>query len=119
MPALLLVEDEQALGLIVKDSLETRGFTVWYATGGEEGPRLFREKRPDAVVADVMMPNLDGACRLSTCGGLATSSFCSATRRRLRVLKALGCSSFWSVAAPVRIICGGAPAPQPQKNQPL
>jgi DNA-binding response OmpR family regulator len=60
MPTLLLIEDEQALGLIVKDSLETRGFTVWYAADGEEGLRLYREKRPDAVVADVMMPKLDG-----------------------------------------------------------
>lgn len=60
MPTLLLIEDEQALGLIVKDSLEVRGFTVWYAADGEEGLRLFREKRPDAVVADVMMPKLDG-----------------------------------------------------------
>lgn len=60
MPTLLLIEDEQALGLIVKDSLEVRGFTVWYAADGEEGLNLFREKRPDAVVADVMMPKLDG-----------------------------------------------------------
>ncbi|TGE21314.1 response regulator transcription factor [Hymenobacter aquaticus] len=60
MPTVLLVEDEAALGLIVKDSLEMRGFTVQYAADGEEGLRLFRQQPPDIVVADVMMPRMDG-----------------------------------------------------------
>jgi DNA-binding response OmpR family regulator len=60
MTSILLVEDEPALGMIVKDSLETRGFGVRYAADGEEGLRLFREECPDIVVADIMMPKLDG-----------------------------------------------------------
>ena len=56
----LLIEDEQALGMIVKDSLEVRGFSVQYAIDGEEGLRLFREQTPDIVVADIMMPKVDG-----------------------------------------------------------
>ncbi|MCB2406502.1 response regulator transcription factor [Hymenobacter lucidus] len=60
MPTILLIEDEAALGMIVKDSLEMRGFTVQYAEDGEEGLRLFRAALPDIVVADVMMPRLDG-----------------------------------------------------------
>ncbi|WP_400192986.1 response regulator transcription factor [Hymenobacter sp. B81] len=60
MPTVLLIEDEASLGLIVKDSLEVRGFAVRYAADGEEGLRLFREQAPDIVVADVMMPRLDG-----------------------------------------------------------
>lgn len=56
----LLIEDEQALGMIVKDSLEVRGFSVAYASDGEEGLRMFQEKTPDIIVADIMMPNLDG-----------------------------------------------------------
>ncbi|KAA9327676.1 response regulator transcription factor [Hymenobacter busanensis] len=60
MPTVLLIEDEAALGMIVKDSLEVRGFTVQYAADGEEGLRLFRQHCPDIVVADVMMPKLDG-----------------------------------------------------------
>jgi DNA-binding response OmpR family regulator len=46
--------------MIVKDSLEVRGFTVRYAADGQEGLELFREQCPDVVVADVMMPRLDG-----------------------------------------------------------
>jgi DNA-binding response OmpR family regulator len=60
MPSILLIEDEPALGMIVKDSLEVRGFRVRYAADGQEGLELFREEAPDIVVADVMMPRLDG-----------------------------------------------------------
>lgn len=57
---ILLVEDEPALGMIVKDSLEVRGFRVRYAADGQQGLELFRQECPDIVVADVMMPRLDG-----------------------------------------------------------
>jgi DNA-binding response OmpR family regulator len=60
MPNILLIEDEPSLGLIVKDSLESRGFTVRLAADGEAGLHLFRQQCPDMVVADVMMPKLDG-----------------------------------------------------------
>ncbi|HAK76443.1 MAG TPA: DNA-binding response regulator [Runella sp.] len=60
MFTVLLIEDEPELGMIVKDSLEVRGFTVCYAADGEAGLAMFRERQPDIVVADVMMPNMDG-----------------------------------------------------------
>ncbi|GAB3497050.1 response regulator transcription factor [Spirosoma knui] len=60
MASVLLVEDELALGMIVRDSLEVRGFTVRYAADGAEGLSLFRQQQPDIVVADVMMPEMDG-----------------------------------------------------------
>lgn len=60
MAKVLLIEDELALGMIVRDSLEVRGFTVWYATNGAEGLAMFRQQQPDIVVADVMMPEMDG-----------------------------------------------------------
>jgi DNA-binding response OmpR family regulator len=60
MPTVLLIEDEPALGMIVRDSLEVRGFRVLYAADGDEGLALFQQERPDIVVADVMMPNMDG-----------------------------------------------------------
>ena len=60
MATVLLIEDEPALGMIVKDSLDVRGFTVRYATDGDVGLAMFHQERPDIVVTDVMMPNLDG-----------------------------------------------------------
>lgn len=56
----LLVEDEQTLALIIKDTLETQDFHVTTARDGEEGLRMFFATRPDIVVADVMMPHMDG-----------------------------------------------------------
>lgn len=60
MPKVLLIEDEPALAMIVKDSLIYRGFTVFCAENGLEGLAQFDAHRPDIVVADVMMPNMDG-----------------------------------------------------------
>ena len=61
----LLVEDEQTLAMIIKDTLEENGFTIHTASDGEEGLHLFFELRPDVLVADVMMPKMDGwqVCR--------------------------------------------------------
>src|SRR5271168_1493186 len=40
--------------------LNAFGFEVFAAPDGEEGLRLVREKRPDAVVLDLMMPKMHG-----------------------------------------------------------
>ena len=56
----LLVEDEQTLAMIIKDTLDGQGFEVGLANDGEEGLRRFFEQRPDVLVADVMMPRMDG-----------------------------------------------------------
>lgn len=56
----LLVEDEQTLAMIIKDTLEGQNFIIHTASDGEEGLRLFFDIRPDVLVADVMMPRMDG-----------------------------------------------------------
>lgn len=56
----LLVEDELTLAMIIKDTLEENGFDIHTAADGEEGVRLFFSLHPDVVVADVMMPRMDG-----------------------------------------------------------
>jgi DNA-binding response OmpR family regulator len=60
MATVLFIEDEPALGMIVKDSLAYRGFDVLYAANGVEGLEQFRQHQPDIVVADIMMPDMDG-----------------------------------------------------------
>ncbi|RPD38427.1 response regulator transcription factor [Chitinophaga barathri] len=59
-PRVLLIEDEWQLAQIVKDSLETRGFNMMCAKDGREGLRIYQEQRPDVIVLDIMMPNMDG-----------------------------------------------------------
>ena len=56
----LLVEDETNLALIIKDTLEGQDFNIHTASNGEEGLRLFFDIRPVVLVADVMMPRMDG-----------------------------------------------------------
>lgn len=57
---LLLVEDEQGLGQVVKETLQTRGFDIFWATNGVEGWSLFHQCKPDICVMDIMMPRKDG-----------------------------------------------------------
>ncbi len=56
----LLVEDEETLAMIIRDTLEGQNFIIHTAADGEEGLRLFFDIRPDVLVADVMMPRMDG-----------------------------------------------------------
>jgi len=57
---ILLAEDEPALGMIVKESLETRGFHVWLCDNGEKAFSVYKEFKPELLVLDVMMPKKDG-----------------------------------------------------------
>lgn len=57
---LLLAEDEPALALIIKESLETRNFEVWHCKDGEEAVTTFAKQKFDVLVLDVMMPKKDG-----------------------------------------------------------
>ena len=56
----LLAEDEASLGMIVKESLESRNFEVFHAENGQEAFELYQTKKPDILVLDVMMPKKDG-----------------------------------------------------------
>ena len=56
----LLAEDEASLGMIVKESLETRNFEVYHALNGDEALQIYNSEKPDVLVLDVMMPKKDG-----------------------------------------------------------
>ncbi len=58
--SVLLVEDDSTLSFIVEDALVREGFEVTTASNGETGLQKFEYSRPDIVVADVMMPRMDG-----------------------------------------------------------
>lgn len=57
---ILLVEDDSTLSFIVQDALTREGFDVVCAPNGESGLKMFKEANPDIIVADVMMPRMDG-----------------------------------------------------------
>jgi len=56
----LLAEDEPALALIIKESLETRNFIVSHCKNGQEAFDTFVAGKPDILVLDIMMPIKDG-----------------------------------------------------------
>ena len=57
---ILCVEDEPEMVDLIRLILARRGFNVQGASGGVEGIRLIREKHPDLVLLDLMMPDMDG-----------------------------------------------------------
>lgn len=57
---ILLVEDERDLSLIVCDTLRQQGYEVVAAFDGIDGLAKYKDSGVDLIVADVMMPRLDG-----------------------------------------------------------
>jgi DNA-binding response OmpR family regulator len=62
---ILIVEDEPDLVRGLRDSLEFEGFEVESAGLGKDGARLARERGPDCVILDIMLPDMNGyeVCR--------------------------------------------------------
>lgn len=57
---ILLVEDDSTLSMIISETLQRDGFEVIIAGNGEEGLKQFTRNGADLIVADVMMPRMDG-----------------------------------------------------------
>jgi CheY-like chemotaxis protein len=57
---ILVVDDEIAVRMICSFNLEAAGLEVTEAADGEEALAAVRERRPDLVLLDVMMPKRDG-----------------------------------------------------------
>jgi len=57
---LLLVEDDPDILKLLKTTLTFRGYRVITACNGKEGLEAVRKERPAMIVADIMMPKLDG-----------------------------------------------------------
>jgi DNA-binding response OmpR family regulator len=64
-PRALVVEDEEPFAQLVRSYLEREGFDVDAAADGETAVELARERSPDVIVLDLMLPGIDGveACR--------------------------------------------------------
>jgi DNA-binding response OmpR family regulator len=57
---LLLVEDDPDILKLLNTTLTFRGYRVITTTNGKEGLDAVRRERPTLVIADIMMPKLDG-----------------------------------------------------------
>ena len=57
---ILIVEDEATLGRVLSDTLRSQGYDVTLAEDGIAGIEQFTAQHADLVIADIMMPRMDG-----------------------------------------------------------
>lgn len=57
---ILLVDDDPLIIRLLKDPLEKAGYQVKVATHGLEALQTVKERRPDLIILDILMPMLDG-----------------------------------------------------------
>jgi len=57
---LLIVDDEERLRALLRDYMEHEGFRVLLAADGREALRIARQEKPDLIILDLMMPEMDG-----------------------------------------------------------
>lgn len=60
-PLILLVDDDPQIQDLYTINLKQSGFQVISAWNGEEGLKVVREKKPDLILLDILMPVMDGA----------------------------------------------------------
>ena len=65
MSRILVIEDDASIRLGLEDTLKAKGYEVAVATRGQAGLELAERTRPDLIILDIMLPDLDGfeVCR--------------------------------------------------------
>lgn len=74
MASILIVEDEPAMQLGLKDNLEVESYTVELASDGEDGLSKIKRNHYDLILLDVMLPKLSGfdVCKSARAAGIST-----------------------------------------------
>ena len=57
---ILCIEDDPQMIDLIRLILETRGYQVLGAEGGRQGLDMMRTEKPDLILLDLMMPEMDG-----------------------------------------------------------
>lgn len=62
---ILIIEGSPTACGIIKDILEMEGYEVFVAENGEDGVKRAEQEKPDLVIADTLLPGIDGfeVCR--------------------------------------------------------
>jgi two-component system, OmpR family, KDP operon response regulator KdpE len=56
----LVIDDELSIRRFLKAALNSKGYTVWEAEKGEEGISLTINQKPDLIILDLGLPDIDG-----------------------------------------------------------
>ncbi|MFT5206965.1 MAG: CheY-like chemotaxis protein [Candidatus Omnitrophota bacterium] len=57
---ILVVDDEADIVILVKSRLESEGYKVLEAHNGEDAITIAQANKPDLIILDIMMPDMDG-----------------------------------------------------------
>ena len=60
MPSVLVIDDEDQVRQLIRETLELAGYEVEDARDGKEGLERYRAKSTDLVIMDILMPDQDG-----------------------------------------------------------
>jgi len=60
MPKIAIIEDDQAISQMYRFKFEAEGFEVQNAENGKLGLELVESMRPDIILLDLMMPEMNG-----------------------------------------------------------
>jgi PAS domain S-box-containing protein len=60
MSAVLVIDDEESIRVLLRVSLKRKGYDVLLAANGEEGIEAFEKAKPSIVITDIKMPGMDG-----------------------------------------------------------
>lgn len=71
MTDILIVEDNEEMGALLRDFLENDGYSVFLCRNGEDAVEYFQKNGARLVVLDIMLPAMDG---FSVCGKIRESS---------------------------------------------
>jgi two-component system cell cycle response regulator DivK len=101
MPRVLYIEDDQANRTLVRRVLEAEGYVILEAENGLQGLEIAIAERPDLILVDISMPDMDGyevTASLRSTDGMAQTPIIALTANvmkgdRERALEA-GCSGY-------------------------
>ena len=99
MAKVLVIDDEQGIRHLLDTLLSRKGYDVVLADNGRKGLELFRRERPDVVVLDLKMPEMDGVAVLQQIRRLTPDQPViiltgAATPEREQQVRALGVTEF-------------------------
>ncbi len=60
MKKILIIEDEEVLGELLRDHLTSEGYETYWEKDGEAGVAKLKEVKPDVVLLDMVMPKMNG-----------------------------------------------------------
>ena len=74
MKKILVVDDEPEILEMTQKRLEKSGYKVFTASGGREGIKKAVEEKPDLILSDIIMPDVDGFTMLRELKNNASTS---------------------------------------------